>query len=125
MDYVEAASLLGSSIALSGEFQTWKEAEAALIIDPKAQTLIKEYKDLQVRMVEGSRQDLAKEELERIRDTLMAKQQQLNEYEVTKNYFDAKKGFENMMSTVNDIIQHYLEDGGGCTGSCQTCGGCQ
>ncbi|MBP5780277.1 MAG: YlbF family regulator, partial [Clostridia bacterium] len=90
-----------------------------------AQTLIKEYKDLQVRMVEGSRQDLAKEELERIRDTLMAKQQQLNEYEVTKNYFDAKKGFENMMSTVNDIIQHYLEDGGGCTGSCQTCGGCQ
>jgi hypothetical protein len=76
-------------------------------------------------MVEGSRQDLAKEELERIRDTLMAKQQQLNEYEVTKNYFDAKKGFENMMSTVNDIIQHYLEDGGGCTGSCQTCGGCQ
>ena len=125
MDYVEAASLLGSSIALSGEFQTWKEAEAALVIDPKAQTLIKEYKDLQVRMVEGSRQDLAKEELERIRDTLMAKQQQLNEYEVTKNYFDAKKGFENMKSTVNDIIQHYLEDGGGCTGSCQTCGGCQ
>lgn len=125
MDYVEAASLLGSSIALSGEFQTWKEAEAALVIDPKAQTLIKEYKDLQVRMVEGSRHDLAKEELERIRDTLMAKQQQLNEYEVTKNYFDAKKGFENMMSTVNDIIQHYLEDGGGCTGSCQTCGGCQ
>ena len=90
MDYVEAASLLGSSIALSGEFQTWKEAEAALIIDPKAQTLIKEYKDLQVRMVEGSRQDLAKEELERIRDTLMAKQQQLNEYEVTKKYFDGK-----------------------------------
>ena len=125
MDYVEAASLLGSSIALSGEFQTWKEAEAALIIDPKAQTLIKEYKDLQVRMVEGSRQDLAKEELERIRDTLMAKQQQLNEYEVTKKYFDAKKGFENMMSTVNDIIQHYLEDGGGCTGSCSTCPGCQ
>ena len=125
MDYVEAASLLGSSIALSGEFQAWKEAEAALVIDPKAQTLIKEYKDLQVRMVEGSRQDLAKEELERIRDTLMATQQQLNEYEVTKNYFDAKKGFENMMSTVNDIIQHYLEDGGGCTGSCQTCGGCQ
>ena len=125
MDYVEAASLLGSSIALSGEFQTWKEAEAALVIDPKAQTLIKEYKDLQVKMVEGSREDLAKEELERIRDTLMAKQEQLNSYEVTKNYFDAKKGFENMMSTVNDIIQHYLEDGGGCTGSCQTCGGCQ
>ena len=125
MDYVEAASLLGSAIALSGEFQTWKEAEAALIVDPKAQTLIKEYKDLQVKMVEGSREDLAKEELERIRDTLMAKQEQLNSYEVTRNYFDAKKGFENMMSTVNDIIQHYLEDGGGCTGSCQTCGGCQ
>ena len=52
MDYVEAASLLGSAIALSGEFQTWKEAEAALIVDPKAQTLIKEYKDLQKRLRE-------------------------------------------------------------------------
>ncbi len=125
MDYVEAASLLGSAIALSGEFQTWKEAETGVIIDPKAQTLMKEYRDLQTKMVEASRVDLAKEELERIRDTLLEKQQELNTYDVTKKYFDAKKGFENMMSTVNDIIQHYLEDGGGCTGSCSTCGGCQ
>ena len=125
MDYVEAASLLGSAIALSGEFQTWKEAETGVIIDPKAQTLMKEYRDLQTKMVEASRADLAKEELERIRDTLLEKQQELNTYDVTKKYFDAKKGFENMMSTVNDIIQHYLEDGGGCTGSCSTCGGCQ
>ena len=125
MDYVEAASLLGSAIALSGEFQTWKEAETGVIIDPKAQTLMKEYRDLQTKMVEASRADLAKEELERIRDTLLEKQQELNTYDVTKKYFDAKQGFENMMSTVNDIIQHYLEDGGGCTGSCSTCGGCQ
>ena len=75
MDYVEAASQLGAAIAESAEFQAWKEAETALILDEKAPVLMQEYKDLQVKLVQGSRDDLAKEELEKIRDTLMAKQQ--------------------------------------------------
>ena len=33
MDYVEAASQLGAAIAESAEFQAWKEAETALILD--------------------------------------------------------------------------------------------
>ncbi|MBP3392320.1 MAG: YlbF family regulator [Clostridia bacterium] len=126
MDYVEAASQLGAAIAESGEFQAWKEAETALILDEKAPVLMQEYKDLQVKLVQGSRDDLAKEELEKIRDTLMAKQQELNEYPVTKAYFEGKKGFENMMRTVNDVIQHYVAGGGegGCSGSCSSCSGC-
>ena len=125
MDYVEAASQLGAAIAESTEFQAWKEAETALILDEKAPVLMQEYKDLQVQLVQGSRDDLAKEELEKIRDTLMAKQQELNEYPVTKAYFEGKKGFENMMRTVNDVIQHYVAGGqGGCSGSCSSCSGC-
>ena len=125
MDYVDAASQLGAAIAQSEEFQAWKEAETALILDEKAPVLMQEYKDLQVQLVQGSRDDLAKEELEKIRDTLMAKQQELNEYPVTKAYFEGKKGFENMMRTVNDVIQHYVAGGqGGCSGSCSSCSGC-
>ena len=48
----------------------------------------------------------------------------LNEYEITKNYFDGKKGFEDMMRTINDIIQHFITGDSGCGGSCATCGGC-
>ena len=125
MDYVEAASALGEAIRSSVEFQTWQNAELAMLQDEKAQTLMSDFKDLQMKLVHASRDDMDKDELEKIRDVLMDKQKELNEYEVTKNYFDGKKGFETMMRTVNDIIQHFLQgDNGGCSGSCSTCSGC-
>lgn len=125
MDYVEAASALGEAIRNSAEFQAWQSAELAMLQDEKAQTLMSDFKDLQMKLVHASRDDMDKEELEKIRDVLMDKQKELNEYEVTKNYFDGKKGFETMMRTVNDIIQHFLSgDNGGCSGSCSTCSGC-
>ncbi|MBO5147077.1 MAG: YlbF family regulator, partial [Clostridia bacterium] len=123
--YVEAASALGEAIRESAEFQAWQSAELAMLQDEKAQTLMSEFKDLQMKLVHASRDDMDKDELEKIRDVLMDKQKELNEYEVTKNYFDGKKGFETMMRTVNDIIQHFLAgDNGGCSGSCSTCSGC-
>ncbi|MBS5844000.1 MAG: YlbF family regulator [Clostridiales bacterium] len=125
MDYVEAASALGEAIKESAEFTAWQEAELALMQDEKAQELMNDFKDLQMKLVHGSRDDMDKDELEKIRDTLMEKQRELNEYEITKNYFDGKKGFETMMRTINDIIQHFITgDSGGCGGSCETCGGC-
>ena len=125
MDYVEAASALGEAIRESAEFQAWQSAELAMLQDEKAQTLMSEFKDLQMKLVHASRDDMDKAELEKIRDVLMDNQKELNEYEVTKNYFDGKKGFETMMRTVNDIIQHFLAgDNGGCSGSCSTCSGC-
>ena len=125
MDYVEAASALGEAIRNSVEFQTWQSAELAMLQDEKAQTLMCDFKDLQMKLVHASRDDMDKDELEKIRDVLMDKQKELNEYEVTKNYFDGKKGFETMMRTVNDIISHFLQgDNGGCSGSCSTCSGC-
>ena len=125
MDYVEAASALGEAIKESAEFTAWQEAELALMQDEKAQELMNDFKDLQMKLLHGSRDDMDKDELEKIRDTLMEKQRELNEYEITKNYFDGKKGFETMMRTINDIIQHFITgDSGGCGGSCETCGGC-
>ena len=125
MDYVEAASALGEAIKNSAEFKAWQDAELAMMQDEKAQELMSEFKDIQMKLVHGSRDDMDKEELEKIRDTLMEKQKELNEYEITKNYFDGKKGFETMMRTVNDIIQHFLSgDNGGCSGSCASCSGC-
>ncbi|MFR1518565.1 MAG: YlbF family regulator [Clostridia bacterium] len=124
MDYVEAASALGEAIKESAEFIAWQDAELALMQDEKAQDLMNDFKDLQMKLVHGSRDDMDKDELEKIRDTLMDKQKELNEYEITKNYFDGKKGFETMMRTINDIIQHFITGDSGCGGSCETCGGC-
>ncbi len=125
MDYVEAAAALGEAIRDSAEFRRWQSAELALIQNDKAQELINSYKDLQKELVKGSRDDIDKSELEKIRDTLMDKQRELNENAVTSEYFEARKGFETMMATVNDIIQHFVTgSSGGCSGSCSTCAGC-
>ena len=125
MEYVEAASALGEAIKESADFTAWQNAELAMMQDEKAQELMNDFKDLQMKLVHGSKEDMDKAELEKIRDLLMDKQRELNEYEVTKNYFDGKKGFETMMRTVNDIIQHFIMgDSAGCGGSCATCGGC-
>lgn len=126
MDYMEAAAMLGQALCTSREFIRLKETEAALEADDKGQTLMTEFKELQMQMVQASRRDdLDKDGLESIRDNLLAKQAEVNSYETTREYFNAKKAFELAMKNVNDIIQHFLTGGGGsCSGSCSSCSGC-
>ncbi len=125
MDYLEAAAILGQALLDSGEYKQFKDAENALLTDPKAQQIIMEHKELQDEMVEASRNDMDKETLEKIRDTLLAKQKELNEYEVTKQYLKAKQGFELMMKSVNGVLEHFLSGGdSSCSGSCSSCSGC-
>ena len=50
-----------------------------------------DFKDLQMKLVHGSKDDMDKDELEKSGIPLMAKQKELNEYEITKNYFDGKR----------------------------------
>lgn len=126
MDYMEAAAMLGQALVDSREFIKMRETEAALYADDKAQQLMTEFKELQMKMVKASRdENLDKDGLENIRDTLIAKQAEVNAYEITRDYFNAKKAFELAMKNVNDIIQHFLNGGqSGCSGSCSSCSGC-
>jgi len=127
MDYLEAAAILGQAILESGEFRQFKDAEAALLSDEKAQQIMLEYKQLQTDMVQASRNDIDKEGLEKVRDTLLEKQKEVNEYETTRQYFKAKQAFELMMKSVNGVLEHFLSGGqdGGCSGSCSSCSGCR
>ena len=124
MDYMEAAAQLGQAIANSGEMQAWRNAENALIEDEKANILMEEYREVQMDLVKASREELGQDEIEKIRDILLAKQRELNEYEVTKNYFRSNEVFQNMMKSINDIIQFYVTGEQSCGGSCSSCSGC-
>ena len=127
MDYVEAASALGQAITESNEFKAYNEAEHALMHDEKGQQLMMEYRDLQQEMVNKSgKEDITKEDLEAVRDTLLAKQKELDEYEITGNYFKARQGFEVMMKTINEILSYNIEGAShhDCGGDCSACGGC-
>ena len=63
MDYVEAASALGEAIRNSVEFQAWQSAELAMLQDEKAQTLMSDFKDLQMKLVHASRDDMDKDDI--------------------------------------------------------------
>lgn len=126
MDYMEAAAQLGQAISNSGEMQAWRDAEAALLADVRGNELMEEYRDAQMKMVQASREGVGQEELEKFREVLLQKQKELNEYELTNNYFNAKDAFQNMMKNINDVISFYVNgDQGGCGGgSCSGCSGC-
>ena len=129
MDYVEAATRLGEAIAESKQFIEWRDSEKAVLADEKSQTLMKEFRDLQTEMVKISgKDDVTQADLEAARDALLAKQDELTEYEVTKKYFEARQNFEVMMKTVNEVIQFNIDgqlgDGSSCSGNCSSCSGC-
>ena len=125
MDYVDAAAVLGMSITESDDFKNFRSAEAGLLADYSAQQLIMDYQELQQEMVEKARdQSTPQEELNLVRDALLAKKEEVETNEITKAYFDAKEKFDMMMHKINTILEHYMSDQSGCTGSCSTCGGC-
>ena len=62
MDYVEASTALGEALRESAEFKAWQSAELAMLQDEKAQTLMSEFKDLQMKLVHASRDDMDKAE---------------------------------------------------------------
>ena len=126
MDYLEAAAVLGEALLESEQYKEQKASENAVLADETAERLLLEYRELQNEMVKVARDEVGKQDLENIRETLLAKQKELNEYPVTKRYFEGKKAFEQMMQEVNSVLEHYLTGGSSeCTGSCDTCGGCE
>lgn len=126
MDYLEAASMLGQALLESEINVEYKAAEKALLGDEKAQQLLLEYRQLQEEVVKLAQDDMDKESLEKARTMLLEKNSELSKYDITKRYFAAKQDFEQMMQEVNSVLEHYLTGGdSNCTGSCDTCGGCE
>lgn len=133
MDIIESATQLGIAISESEQLKKYRESEIAMTSDEKAQKLMEEYKSLQMDMVKAAKAELSKEELAAIRGLLMSKQNQLNSYEITNNYFEGRKAFENTMKNINEILQYYVNgqqsscnDDGDCGGGgCSSCSGCK
>ena len=125
MDYIEAAAFLGQSIAESEIFLELKAAEKEMLADSECTQILYDYRQFQQSVANGVRDDVSKEELEEVRSKLLAKQREVNTNPLIKRYLSAKRAFDGMMEEVNSVLRHYTEgDPGDCTGSCETCGGC-
>lgn len=124
MEITEKARELGLMLANSKEMALYKDTEALMQSDEKSTRLMNEYKQLQVEMVKLTRSNGAPEQIEDTRKSLLAKQEEINQYEVTYNFLTAKANLEALMKKVNDIIIFSITGEPTCSeDKCSSCGG--
>lgn len=124
MEIMDKARELGVLIADSDKMLNLKNAEAEVEGDIKAKTLFKEYKELQIELIKANKEKREKEIIESIKAMLMDKQNEVNEYRITKNYINAKNSFDNFMKTINDVIIYTISGEEPCSpNKCSSCGG--
>lgn len=126
-EILEKARELGMMIAESDEFKKLKETEQAQLADPDAQQMMADYNAKREEFAQiASRDDLTKEDWEKLNMNAQAEFIKLCQNENIKNYLDANQLFQDLISKVNSIIAHFVrgDDDSGCSGSCSSCSGC-
>lgn len=124
MNSIEAAKQLGETILKSDELQNLRKAEAEIEIDSKANILLEDYKNLQIELVRATRGKKDNEVISSLKERLVTKQDELNQYDVTLNYLKAKSAFDSLMKTVNDTITFVVTGKEACSpDKCGSCGG--
>ncbi|HEX3029561.1 MAG TPA: YlbF family regulator [Clostridia bacterium] len=124
MDILDKAKELGTMIANSPEMEKLARAEEMMESDQKAKTLLNDYKLLQIETVKATKENREKSVIDSIKDRLLAKQEEINKYEVTLNFIEAKNNFDALMKTINDVIVHSITGEEPCSSDkCKSCGG--
>ena len=126
-EILEKARELGMMIAESDEFKKLKETEQAQLADADAQQMMADYNAKREEFAQiASRDDLTKEDWEKLNMDAQAEFIKLCQNENIKNYLDANQLFQDLISKVNSIIAHFVrgDDDSGCSGSCSSCSGC-
>lgn len=128
MDILEMAKQLGKALEESEQRAAVFAAEEIQNNDEKAQQLIGEYnlKRMQI-MQRMQKEELDDEGINAVRQEMAEEFDKLMQYDIIKNYIDAKDEFDKLYDQVKNIIEFYVngEKQGGCSGSCSTCGGCK
>jgi cell fate (sporulation/competence/biofilm development) regulator YlbF (YheA/YmcA/DUF963 family) len=125
MDIFEKAKELGTMISQSAEMTKYKDSEAKMQADQKSTTLMKEYNQLQVELVKLTRSENPDgNEMQAAKDKLLAKQDEISNYDITSNFLASKSELEALMKKVNDIIIFSITGEPTCSDDhCKTCGG--
>lgn len=128
MDILEMAKELGKAIENSKEFENLRNAEQIQANDEKAQALIGEYNLKRMNIMKKAQaENLTQEDFDKIQTEMADEFDKLMQYDVIKNFIDAKEAFDSMYVQVQNIIDFYAngeKQAGGCSGNCSSCGGC-
>lgn len=134
MDIIELARSLGGEIQRDDAYIRMRTAEQVSEDDEQLQELIEDYnvKRLEIN-VEAAKVDRDDEKMQALNKEMRRLYADIMQNEHMKEYEKAKKEFDAKLSQVMTIIGNCAAGadpasadsmGGGCTGSCSTCGGC-
>lgn len=126
MDIISKAKELGNMIGSSEEMINFKKWEESLARDHKARLILKEYQEIQSEMVMAVHQNFEKEKLDKIKQKLLEKYDEVNQCDVTRNYIEAKEKLDMLIKKVNDVLVYSITGEESCSSKgCSSCsGGC-
>ena len=124
MDIFEKTRELGEMIQVCEEMKAVKAAELAQSEDETAQTLMKEFNLSRMNLARDMQSGKITRE-EAIKKNDEAFEEICKKSETIRNFIDAKKAFDEVLSQVNQILNFYITgQDPNCTHDCSTCGGC-
>ncbi|HOM02714.1 MAG TPA: YlbF family regulator [Acetivibrio sp.] len=125
MDIFAKAKELGTLISTSDEMTNYKKWEASLEKDHKARAILREYQSLQTEMVRAAHEDEDKSVIDDIKARLLSKFDEVNSYEVTRNYIESKEKLDRLIKRVNDVLVYSISGEEPCSSNnCSSCSGC-
>ncbi len=124
------AEQLAETILESEEFIKMRLSEQAAMKDEEATRLVADYAEKRQAVEELlTSNNMDHEALGKASEALSAVEKQIDEHPLLKQMQQARGDFNEMMKQVNKLIRFVItgeadeESEGGCTGSCETCGG--
>lgn len=128
MQILTKAKELGVMILETEEFKNFKQAEVNLLADEKGMKIFEDINNLQQEFSQAM-QSQDSQLMEDIKDKFTAKNNEMKEYSVTKNYVESKQSMDTMIKQVNEVIINTIsgkEEGDCSEGGCSSCGcGCK
>ncbi len=121
---------LGEAILKSEEYARVKEAEDRAMKNTEAAETMGKYleaKGEMDRMMAMGEKDWARVKI--LSDEMSSYQERMNLIDDIRDLNNAREGFANLINQVNSVLRFIVtgemeQNEGGCSGSCETCGGC-
>ena len=125
----DCARALGEAIVASEEYQNMQLCEKAAESDPAAAEAMGRYMELHAAVnQEMGNEEPDAEKIARLGREMDELQQALNALPAVEEMTAARQRFSGLMEQVNKILEFIItgdvQEGGGCSGNCGSCGGC-
>ena len=125
----DCARALGEAIVASEEYQNMQLCEKAAESDPAAAEAMGRYMELHAAVnQEMGNEEPDAEKIARLGREMDEIQQTLSALPAVEEMTAARQRFSGLMDQVNKIREFIItgdvQEGGGCSGNCSSCGGC-